>query len=115
MDDEFLYRLRIDPPERFAVRLKARLDRRSNSARRVTGWSLLFVLCGTAFALTLPQVRQSIARLLTSASESARSVPSPSSPVLNRTAAPDRSEEGLPAAAERPSSRSHRSPAPAAA
>ncbi len=115
MDDEFLYKLRIDPPGRFAVRLKARLDRRANSARRAAGWSVLFVLCGTAFALSLPQVRQSMGRLLTRSPEPARPVPSPSSPAPGHAGATHRFEEASAPQAEIPSPRSRGSPASRAA
>lgn len=116
MDDEFLYKLRIDPPSRFAVRLKARLDRRSHAARRTAGWSLLLVLCGTALALSLPHVRQSIARLIAGAPEHARSISSPSTPAPDHARTTGSVGEALPPTTENPSSRSNarRSPLPAA-
>lgn len=60
MNDDFLHKLRIDPPTAFAMRLKARLDRAANPRARFARWGLLALLCGTAFALVSPGVRHSI-------------------------------------------------------
>jgi len=62
MNDEFLYRLQVDPPEEFAVSLKARLDRQSGRAKRVVRWGLPLMIFGVAFALALPDVRHAIVR-----------------------------------------------------
>jgi cytochrome c556 len=82
MNDDFLYRLRVDPPKRFAVRLKARLDRESSPRRWMGNWGLPLLLCGTAFALAMPDLRHAIARLFAapSSSERAEVVRDPAAP-----------------------------------
>src|ERR1700744_4887179 len=62
MDDQFLYRLRRDPPPGFAARLKRQLDR--PAPLRPTRLQLLFALAifGTAFALTSPTARHTVLR-----------------------------------------------------
>ncbi len=64
MNDDFLYRLRIEPPSHFAEQLKERLDRRS--ARKVRAWhvGLMVLLFGTAFAAVSPTLRLSVAELI---------------------------------------------------
>lgn len=66
MDDQFLHRLRRDPPEGFATRLKWQLDRPSASrpsrpsrARVLLG----FAIFGTAFALVTPPARRVLGEL----------------------------------------------------
>jgi cytochrome c556 len=51
MNDDFLYRLRTEPPEHFAVQLKERLDRSSKRGARVWRFGLGVLLLGTAFAM----------------------------------------------------------------
>jgi len=68
MNDEFLYRLQVNPPAEFAVSLKARLDRQSGRAKRVVRWGLPLMIFGVAFALALPDVRHAIARLFSGVS-----------------------------------------------
>ena len=58
MNDEFLYKLRRAPPPTFARQLKAKLDRASREARRTWRVGLFLFLCGSAFALMSPNVRQ---------------------------------------------------------
>jgi cytochrome c556 len=68
MKDEFLYRLRVEPPLEFAVRLKARLDAQSRlGVKRVSRWGIPLLIFGAAFALALPDVRHGIARLMSGA------------------------------------------------
>jgi cytochrome c556 len=69
MNDRFLYRLRVEPSPEFATRLKARLDAQSRSTlKRVSRWGIPLLIFGVAFALSLPQVREGMARLLSGAS-----------------------------------------------
>lgn len=89
MDDDFLYSLRADPPKSLAVRLKARLDRGSNGPRRV-GWGLTLLLCGTVFALTVPNVRHSIERIFTGAPDAQPELRNPSR-AADLVSAPNRS------------------------
>ena len=51
MNDDFLYRLRTEPPPHFAEALQARLER--GAKHRVRGWqfALIALLFGTAFAM----------------------------------------------------------------
>jgi cytochrome c556 len=67
MNDDFLYRLRVDPSPEFAARLKVRLDAQSSGMRRISRWGMPMLIFGTAFALALPQVRDAIVQLLTRA------------------------------------------------
>src|SRR6185312_8700290 len=96
MDDDFLYNLRVDPPKSLAVRLKARLDRGSIPPRRV-GWGLIFLLFGTAFALTLPNVRHSIERLFTAESDSQPEIVRKPAPMPDLASAPNRTPVSQPA------------------
>jgi cytochrome c556 len=63
MDDQFLHRLRRDPPAGFATRLKWQLDRppalRSPRSRIL----LVFAIFGTAFALVAPPSRRVLGEL----------------------------------------------------
>ncbi len=64
MNDDFLYRIRTEPPAHFATALKDRLDsapRRRAKAMRLGLGALLF---GTAFAMVMPGVRHSILALM---------------------------------------------------
>lgn len=65
MNDEFLYRLRKQPPADFAVRLKAKLDRRRPlEAPRKRGVSFFAVMAlllgGSAFAWVSPAIRTTV-------------------------------------------------------
>lgn len=51
MNDDFLYRLRTEPPLHFAETLKARLDRGTKRAVRAWHFGLIALLFGTAFAM----------------------------------------------------------------
>jgi cytochrome c556 len=51
MNDDFLYRLRTEPPPQFADALKARLDRSAKRKVRVWHFGLIALLFGTAFAM----------------------------------------------------------------
>jgi cytochrome c556 len=61
MDDQFLHRLRRDPPAGFAARLKRQLDQpvpiRPSRTHLIFGLAIF----GTAFALTAPPARHAIA------------------------------------------------------
>lgn len=86
MNDDFLYRLRVDPPLEFAVRLKTRLDTQARvSGKRVGRWGIPLLIFGAAFALGLPGVRHAIARLVSDkevAAESPREVSRAVEPTL---------------------------------
>jgi cytochrome c556 len=58
MDDQFLHRLRREPPAEFAARLKWRLERPGPTRRFRAGLILGLALCGTAFALISPSGRR---------------------------------------------------------
>jgi len=65
MNDEFLYRLRVDPPLEFAVGLKGRLDAQSRvGLKRASRWGIPLLIFGAAFALALPDVRDGIVRMI---------------------------------------------------
>jgi cytochrome c556 len=64
MDDQFLHRLRREPPIAFAVRLKWQLDRPSLKRPPRASLLLVFAIFGTAFALVSPQVRHTLGELL---------------------------------------------------
>ena len=64
MNDDFLYRLRVDPSPEFAARLKTRLDAQSRVAARAARWGIPLLLFGAAFALALPQVRDAFVRIM---------------------------------------------------
>jgi cytochrome c556 len=51
MNDDFLYRLRTEPPPHFAEALKARLDRSAKRTVRVWHFGLAALLFGAAFAM----------------------------------------------------------------
>jgi len=51
MNDDFLYRLRTEPPPHFAETLKARLDRGTKRTVRAWHFGLIALLFGTAFAM----------------------------------------------------------------
>jgi cytochrome c556 len=67
MNDDFLYRIRTQPPPHFAAALKARLDRAPRRRAQVARIGLALLLFGTAFAIVSPGVRQSVSSLLTGA------------------------------------------------
>jgi cytochrome c556 len=60
MDDQFLHRLRREPPTNFAMRLKWQLDRPVPARRFRPRLLLLLALCGTAFALVSPPGRRAL-------------------------------------------------------
>lgn len=66
MNDEFLYQLRKQPPERFASRLKVRLESQAiddEYKKRTHRWLALivaFLAGGVAFALVVPSARDTI-------------------------------------------------------
>ena len=64
MNDDFLYRLRTEPPAHFTTQLKERLDRGSNRKLRVLRFGLGVLLFGTAFAMVSPTVRMSVAEVI---------------------------------------------------
>ncbi|HEV7715663.1 MAG TPA: hypothetical protein VGO53_08705, partial [Steroidobacteraceae bacterium] len=66
MNDEFLHRLRTEPPPEFAARLKARLDR--GARKRAMPWGAIVgvLLFGTAFAFVSPAARHAITALFES-------------------------------------------------
>ncbi len=53
MDDQFLHRLRREPPASFAARLKWQLDRPARLPRSRARLLLLFAIFGTAIAFAL--------------------------------------------------------------
>ncbi len=63
MNDDFLHRLRVQPPLEFTIRLAAKLQapaRTTRSARRLRirrAWPALVLLAGTAFAAASPAIR----------------------------------------------------------
>jgi cytochrome c556 len=67
MNDDFLYRIRTQPPPHFAAALKARLDRAPRRRAQVARIGLALLLFGTAFAIVSPGVRQSVSSLFTGA------------------------------------------------
>jgi cytochrome c556 len=60
MDDEFLHRLRREPPAAFATRLKWQLDRPVPARRSRSRLILGLAICGTAFALVSPPGRRAL-------------------------------------------------------
>jgi cytochrome c556 len=63
VDDQFLHRLRREPPIAFAVRLKWQLDRPLLKQPSRTPLLLVFAIFGTAFALVSPPVRHTLGEL----------------------------------------------------
>jgi len=61
MDDQFLHRLRRDPPAGFAARLKRQLDRPAPVRPSRTHLRFGLAIFGTAFALTAPPLRHALA------------------------------------------------------
>jgi cytochrome c556 len=61
MNDDFLYRIRTEPPPHFAQALKARLDRLPRRGARLASFGFGLFLFGTAFALVSPAAREMIA------------------------------------------------------
>lgn len=61
MDDQFLHRLRREPPAAFATRLKWQLDRPVPTRRLGSRLILGLAICGTAFALVFPPSRHLLA------------------------------------------------------
>ncbi|HEY6457911.1 MAG TPA: cytochrome c [Steroidobacteraceae bacterium] len=80
MDDQFLHRLRRDPPTGFATRLKWQLDR--PAASRPSRLRLLLVLAifGTAFALVSPPARRALINLFVQAPGNPQATPRRSDP-----------------------------------
>ena len=75
MDDQFLHRLRRDPPAGFATRLKWQLDR-PVPARRFNSWLILgLVICGTAFALISAPGRHALGVWFATSSSRPQAVP----------------------------------------
>jgi cytochrome c556 len=64
MNDDFLYRIRTEPPAHFTATLKARLDAAPRRRAQALRFGLGALLFGTAFAMVVPGVRQSIVALL---------------------------------------------------
>ena len=60
MDDQFLHRLRREPPAAFAARLKWQLDRPLPARRWRSRLILGLAICGTAFALVSPPGRRAV-------------------------------------------------------
>jgi cytochrome c556 len=60
MDDQFLHRLRREPPTAFAARLKWQLDRPLPARRWRSRLLLGLAICGTAFALVSPPGRRAV-------------------------------------------------------
>jgi cytochrome c556 len=69
MDDQFLHRLRRDPPAGFASRLKRQLDRPTPVRPSRTQLILALAIFGTAFALTATPVRQTLATWFSKSTE----------------------------------------------
>lgn len=63
MDDQFLHRLRRDPPAGFATRLKWQLDRPAPAPAPRARLLLVFAIFGTAFALVSPPARHALGEL----------------------------------------------------
>lgn len=64
MNDDFLYRLRTEPPAHFATALKARLDRAPRRGVQVLRLGLGVLLFGTAFAVVSPAVRHTVVEVV---------------------------------------------------
>jgi cytochrome c556 len=63
MDDDFLHRLRRNPPAGFASRLKWQLDRPAPTRPSRARMLLVFAIFGTAFALVSPPARRALGNL----------------------------------------------------
>jgi cytochrome c556 len=63
MDDQFLHRLRRDPPPGFATRLKWQLDRPAPARASRARLLLVFAIFGSAFALVSPTARHALGAL----------------------------------------------------
>jgi cytochrome c556 len=63
MDDQFLHRLRREPPGGFATRLKWQLDRPAAARPSRVRLLLVFAIFGTAFALVSPPARRALGNL----------------------------------------------------
>jgi cytochrome c556 len=63
MDDQFLQRLRRDPPAGFAARLKWQLDRPAPTRPSRARLLLVLAIFGTAFALVSPPARRALGNL----------------------------------------------------
>jgi cytochrome c556 len=61
MNDEFLYRIRTEPPASFARALKDRLDHTSRRRAKLASFGFGLFLFGTAFAMMSPAVREIVA------------------------------------------------------
>jgi cytochrome c556 len=71
MNDQFLHRLRREPPSEFATRLKWQLDRPVPRRPRAGRWLLGLAIFGTAFALVFPPARHALQGLFESATRDA--------------------------------------------
>src|SRR6266704_2692156 len=60
MDDQFLHRLRREPPAGFTSRLKWQLDRPVPARPPRVRLLLVFAIFGTAFALVSPSTRRAL-------------------------------------------------------
>ncbi len=81
MDDQFLHRLRRDPPAGFATRLKWQLDRPVPARRFSSRLILGLVICGTAFALISAPGRRALSDWLATSTTPPQSAP----PVVSHT------------------------------
>jgi cytochrome c556 len=61
MNDEFLYRIRTEPPASFARALKDRLDHTSRHRAKFASFGFGLFLFGTAFAMMSPALRERVA------------------------------------------------------
>ncbi len=69
MNDDFLYRIRTEPPAHFASALKARLDRAPRRRAKAVRFGLALLLFGTAVAIVSPTARHSVVSLFADASD----------------------------------------------
>ena len=84
MDDQFLHRLRRDPPAGFATRLKWQLDRPVPARRFSSRLILGLVICGTAFALISAPGRHALSDWLATST----TPPQSASPAISHTGTP---------------------------
>ncbi len=88
MNDDFLYRIRTEPPAHFAASLKERLDAAPRRRAQALRFGLAVLVFGTAFAMVVPGVRHSIGSLFSANSvgqveiTQSATPPSPSLPTL---------------------------------